>query len=93
MIGFGRLQWMLYLVLGLAMMGDGIELLMMAYILPGAEQDFCMTAPMKGWLGKSERYDNVMKVNAKYRIYTNYAGGSSSKNYFNYVGWLSQNTT
>lgn len=52
-IGFGKFQWRLFIILGLGLMGDSIELLMIAYILPGAEKDFCMNAPMKGWLGKS----------------------------------------
>ena len=50
--GFGRLQWTLFFVLGFGLMGDGIELLMIAYILPGAEKDLCMDEQMKGWLGK-----------------------------------------
>ena len=54
-VGFRCFQWLLYTFLGLALMGDGIELLMMAFILPGAEYDFCMTAPMKGWLGTRTR--------------------------------------
>ena len=52
MVGFGRMQWLLYLALGLAFMSDGIELLLMAYILPGAEKEFCMSSRHKGWLGK-----------------------------------------
>ena len=51
--GFGKLQWLLFVVLGLGLMGDGIELLMIAYILPGAEKDLCMDDRMKGWLGRS----------------------------------------
>ena len=49
--GFGRLQWLLFVILGLALMGDGIELLIMVYILPSAEKDLCMNEQMKGWLG------------------------------------------
>ena len=51
--GFGRLQWFMFIILGLGLMGDSIELMMVAYILPGAEKDLCMDEPMKGWLGKS----------------------------------------
>ena len=51
MVGSGSFQWALYIILGLALMGDGIELLMMAFVLPGAEREFCMNSPMKGWLG------------------------------------------
>ena len=51
--GFGRLQWTLFVVLGLGIMGDGIELMVIAYILPGAERELCMNEQMKGWLGKS----------------------------------------
>ena len=50
--GFGPLQWILFVILGLGLMGDGIELLMIAYILPGAEKDLCMDEQMKGWLGE-----------------------------------------
>ena len=50
-VGSGSFQWALYIILGLALMGDGIELLMMAFVLPGAEREFCMNSPMKGWLG------------------------------------------
>ena len=50
--GFGRLQWLLFVVLGLGLMGDGIELLMIAYVLPGAEKDLCMDDEKKGWLGE-----------------------------------------
>ena len=51
MVGSGSFQWALYIILGLALMGDGIELLMMAFVLPGAEREFCLNSPMKGWLG------------------------------------------
>ena len=51
--GFGRLQWTLMVVLGLGIMGDAIELMVMAYILPGAERELCMDTHMKGWLGKT----------------------------------------
>ncbi len=57
--GFGRLQWLLLVILGLGLMGDGIEMLMIAYILPGAEKDLCMDDQMKGWLGES--LDDQMK--------------------------------
>ena len=50
--GFGRLQWIMFVVLGFGLMGDGIELLMIAYVLPGAEKDLCMDEKMKGWLGE-----------------------------------------
>lgn len=50
--GFGRLQWTLFVILGMAIMGDGIELLVIAYILPGAERELCMDDKMKGWLGE-----------------------------------------
>ena len=50
--GFGRLQWVLMVVLGFGIMGDAIELMVMAYILPGAERELCMSNQMKGWLGE-----------------------------------------
>ncbi len=49
---FGRLQWTLFVILGLGIMGDGIELLVIAFILPGAERELCMDDRMKGWLGE-----------------------------------------
>lgn len=74
-IGFGKLQWMLFVILGLGLMGDSIELLMIAYILPGAEKDFCMTAPMKGWLGKEEKTMFVLReVHAYLYTYHSSAG-------------------
>ena len=51
-VGFGRMQWMLYVVLGFGIMGDDIELVLTAYVLPGAERELCMDEQMKGWLGK-----------------------------------------
>jgi VNT family MFS transporter (synaptic vesicle glycoprotein 2) len=54
--GFGKLQWILFFVTGCGLMGDSIELMMVAYILPGAEKDMCMDEQMKGWLGKSSLY-------------------------------------
>ena len=39
------------MVLGMGIMGDGIELLVIAFILPGAERELCMDERMKGWLG------------------------------------------
>ena len=35
----------------MGIMGDGIELLVIAFILPGAERELCMDERMKGWLG------------------------------------------
>ena len=57
-VGFGRMQWMLFVVLGFGIMGDSIELMLVAYVLPGAEHELCMDNPMKGWLGKS----NIQKA-------------------------------
>ena len=55
-VGFGRLQWVMFVIVGLGLMGDGIELLMVAYIFPGAEKDLCMDEQMKGWLGEFVNY-------------------------------------
>ena len=51
-VGFGRFQLILVSIVGLGLMGDMVELIVMAYIIPGAEIDLCMDGPMKGWLGK-----------------------------------------
>ena len=49
---FGKLQWIMLFVMGAALMGDSIELLMVVYILPGAAKDLCMDETMKAWLGE-----------------------------------------
>ncbi|XP_022244166.1 synaptic vesicle glycoprotein 2B-like isoform X2 [Limulus polyphemus] len=49
--GFGRFQWIVFMILGLGLAADSIEVLVIAYILPSAERELCMEASQKGWLG------------------------------------------
>ena len=50
--GHGRFQWSLFLTLGLALMADGVEMFVVGFVLPSAEQDMCLSRKNKGWLGK-----------------------------------------
>lgn len=50
--GHGRFQWQLFLVLGLALMSDGVEVFMVGFVLPSAETDMCVPNSSSGWLGK-----------------------------------------
>ncbi|CAG0899082.1 unnamed protein product, partial [Cyprideis torosa] len=49
--GFGLFQCLLYLVVGLGLAADTIEIFVIAYIIPSAEVELCMTDLRKGWLG------------------------------------------
>ncbi|XP_053741216.1 synaptic vesicle glycoprotein 2B-like isoform X1 [Synchiropus splendidus] len=49
--GHGRFQWTLFMVLGLALMGDGVECFVVAFVLPSAEKDLCLSHAQKGTLG------------------------------------------
>ncbi|XP_037092099.1 synaptic vesicle glycoprotein 2B-like [Pollicipes pollicipes] len=49
--GVGLFQFMLFLVLGLSLAADTIELFVVAYVIPSAEVELCMTSIQKGWLG------------------------------------------
>nr|XP_033776513.1 synaptic vesicle glycoprotein 2B isoform X3 [Geotrypetes seraphini] len=49
--GHGRFQWMLFFVLGLALMADGVELFVVGFVLPSAEKDMCLSSSNKGMLG------------------------------------------
>ncbi|XP_077382186.1 synaptic vesicle glycoprotein 2A [Festucalex cinctus] len=49
--GHGKFQWMLYFVLGLALMADGVEIFVVGFVLPSAEKDMCLSEPNKGMLG------------------------------------------
>lgn len=73
--GFGRLQWTLFVVLGLGIMGDGIELMVIAYILPGAERELCMDEQMKGWLGKRHKVTNNIVIFVYRECSENVIGG------------------
>lgn len=50
--GHGRFQWTLFTVLGLALMADGVECFVVAFALPSAEKDMCLSNANKGMLGK-----------------------------------------
>ncbi|KAJ3595997.1 hypothetical protein NHX12_002406 [Muraenolepis orangiensis] len=49
--GHGRFQWTLFMVLGLALMADGVECFVVAFVLPSAEKDLCLSNAEKGTLG------------------------------------------
>ncbi|CAG5922534.1 unnamed protein product [Menidia menidia] len=49
--GHGRFQWELFLVLGLALMSDGVEVFVVGFVLPSAETDMCVPNSSSGWLG------------------------------------------
>lgn len=51
--GHGRFQWQLFLVLGLALMSDGVEVFVVGFVLPSAETDMCVPNSRAGWLGES----------------------------------------
>lgn len=50
--GHGRFQWILFFVLGLALMADGVEVFVVSFALPSAEKDMCLSSSKKGMLGK-----------------------------------------
>ncbi|KAK5914881.1 hypothetical protein CesoFtcFv8_000527 [Champsocephalus esox] len=50
--GHGRFQWMLFVVLGLALMADGVDGFVVGFVLPSAEKDMCISNSDKGMLGK-----------------------------------------
>ncbi|XP_054858597.1 synaptic vesicle glycoprotein 2B isoform X2 [Eublepharis macularius] len=47
----GRFQWTLFIVLGLALMADGVEVFVVGFVLPSAEKDMCLSSSNKGMLG------------------------------------------
>ncbi|XP_037367340.1 synaptic vesicle glycoprotein 2B isoform X4 [Talpa occidentalis] len=49
--GHGRFQWILFFVLGLALMADGVEVFVVSFALPSAEKDMCLSSAKKGMLG------------------------------------------
>nr|XP_045611722.1 synaptic vesicle glycoprotein 2A-like isoform X1 [Procambarus clarkii] len=48
--GTGPFQRLLLLVAGLSLAADTIELLVVAYVIPSAEVELCMSGTQKGWL-------------------------------------------
>ncbi|KAK3533716.1 hypothetical protein QTP70_023968 [Hemibagrus guttatus] len=57
--GHGRFQWTLFTVLGLALMADGVECFVVAFALPSAEKDMCLSNANKGMLDLEKAYDRV----------------------------------
>uniref|UniRef100_A0AAQ6IIH0 Major facilitator superfamily (MFS) profile domain-containing protein n=1 Tax=Anabas testudineus TaxID=64144 RepID=A0AAQ6IIH0_ANATE len=49
--GHGKFQWTLFIVLGLALMADGVECFVVSFALPSAEKDLCLSNADKGMLG------------------------------------------
>ncbi|XP_076880959.1 synaptic vesicle glycoprotein 2Ba [Brachyhypopomus gauderio] len=49
--GHGRFQWILFTALGLSLMADGVECFVVAFALPSAEKDMCLSNANKGMLG------------------------------------------
>uniref|UniRef100_A0A674MLW7 Synaptic vesicle glycoprotein 2Ba n=1 Tax=Takifugu rubripes TaxID=31033 RepID=A0A674MLW7_TAKRU len=49
--GHGRFQWMLFFVLGLALMADGVDGFVVGFVMPSAEKDMCISNSDKGLLG------------------------------------------
>lgn len=60
--GHGRFQWMLFFVLGLALMADGVDGFVVGFVLPSAEKDMCISNADKGLLGKWESNRKVRYV-------------------------------
>ncbi|CAB1338736.1 unnamed protein product [Coregonus sp. 'balchen'] len=50
--GHGRFQWTLFIVLGMALMADGVDGFVVGFVLPSAEKDMCLSNANKGMLGK-----------------------------------------
>ncbi|KAK7892010.1 hypothetical protein WMY93_023973 [Mugilogobius chulae] len=46
--GHGKFQWTLFMVLGLALMADGVECFVVAFVLPSAEKDCVYPMQIKG---------------------------------------------
>ncbi|XP_055756059.1 synaptic vesicle glycoprotein 2Ba [Salvelinus fontinalis] len=49
--GHGRFQWTLFIVLGMALMADGVDGFVVGFVLPSAEKDMCLSNANKGMLG------------------------------------------
>ncbi|XP_047502688.1 synaptic vesicle glycoprotein 2C-like [Penaeus chinensis] len=48
--GTGAFQWLLLMITGLGLAADTIELFVVAYVIPSAEVELCMSGTDKGWL-------------------------------------------
>lgn len=49
--GYGMFQWIVFVITGLSLAADSIEVFVIAYIIPSAERELCMEEYHKGWLG------------------------------------------
>lgn len=59
--GHGRFQWMLFFVLGLALMADGVDGFVVGFVMPSAEKDMCISNSDKGLLGKKDNKEICLK--------------------------------
>ena len=50
--GIGRFHWILLAACGMGLAGDTAELLVLGFVLPSAEVDFCISQTEKRVLGK-----------------------------------------
>ena len=50
--GIGRFHWILLAACGMGLAGDSAELLVLGFVLPSAEVDFCISQTEKRVLGK-----------------------------------------
>lgn len=65
--GHGRFQWILFFVLGLALMADGVEVFVVSFALPSAEKDMCLSSSKKGMLGKWKFSKIILLLTLKYK--------------------------
>uniref|UniRef100_A0A671PP84 Synaptic vesicle glycoprotein 2C-like n=1 Tax=Sinocyclocheilus anshuiensis TaxID=1608454 RepID=A0A671PP84_9TELE len=79
--GHGRFQWQLFLVLGLALMSDGVEVFVVGFVLPSAETDMCVPNSGAGWLGdllSSQCLLVCMSVNGFFAFLSSFVQGYST---------------
>lgn len=67
--GHGRFQWMLFFVLGLALMADGVDGFVVGFVMPSAEKDMCISNSDKGLLGKwRQREGRELKLRPGFEV-------------------------
>lgn len=59
--GIGRFHWMLLAACGMGLAADTCELLVLAFVLPSAEVDFCISQTEKRVLGESSSLSILIK--------------------------------
>ncbi|OAF69314.1 Synaptic vesicle glycoprotein 2B [Intoshia linei] len=52
-IGFGRLHCFIFIAIGLVLISESVEIFLISFIVPSAEQELCMTESVKGGLAVS----------------------------------------